>query len=229
TIIIFLKLGILICLFSCGEIASDTQTTNSTQSTSRSESRDSIDYLAAFYDSLKIITRESWGATPPISEMKTHELKRITIHHSAVKHRLDYDPAEKIKGLQRFSQSESQLASGKMKEAWADIPYHFIIYANGEIVEGRSLEYVGDTNTEYDPSGHLLINLDGNFEEQVPTEPQIKSLINLCFYFSQKYKIDIALTEGHKDFAQTLCPGKNLYEQIPSIKDAILTMNIKSD
>ncbi|MCB0852951.1 MAG: N-acetylmuramoyl-L-alanine amidase [Bacteroidetes bacterium] len=224
-----MKLGILICLFSCGEIASDTQTTNSTQSTSRSESRDSIDYLAAFYDSLKIITRESWGATPPISEMKTHELKRITIHHSAVKHRLDYDPAEKIKGLQRFSQSESQLDSGKKKEIWADIPYHFVIYANGEIVEGRSLEYVGDTNTEYDPSGHLLINLDGNFEEQEPTEAQMKSLINLCSYFSRKYQMDVALTAGHKDFAQTLCPGKNLYEKIPSIKDAILTMNIKSD
>jgi len=40
---------------------------------------------------------------------------------------------------------------------WIDIPYHFLIDPNGNVYEGRNVFTVGETATEYDPTGHLLI------------------------------------------------------------------------
>jgi len=105
-----------------------------------------------------------------------------------------------------------------MSEArnWSDIPYHFLIDFDGNIFEGRNVFTAGETATEYDPAGHLLITCFGNFEVQKVTDKQLEALINLTAYCCKKYQIEPSTIRAHRDFAKTLCPGEDLYRYIES-------------
>lgn len=98
---------------------------------------------------------------------------------------------------------------------WTDIPYHFLIAPDGTVYEGRDVYTVGETNTEYDPTGHLLINVLGNFEVQEVNKMQLNSLTSLIAYCCKKYNLPIQTIASHKDYStQTSCPGKNLYRYL---------------
>ncbi len=164
-----------------------------------------------------MLTRAAWSANPPVAEMKSHKISRITIHHTATLQKPERSLADKMKSLQKFSQNPGTLGNGKAKLAWPDVPYHLYIDCHGEIAEGRDANFVGDTNTAYDPTGHLLVVLEGNFEEEFPKEAQLAALRNLLASKQSFYRIASGQIGSHKDFAETLCPGKHLHEMIPSI------------
>lgn len=168
-----------------------------------------------------ILTRAQWNARSPVLPVRTHIINRITIHHTAVKQNSSRSLADKLRGLQKFSMEKSPLSDGRIKEAWADIPYHFYIASDGAIGEGRQLKYVGDSNTPYDPTGHALIVLEGNFNVEVVSPQQYSSLEKLTSVLSQQYRVDSSKISGHKDHAETACPGNNLYNLLPSLKTAI--------
>lgn len=164
------------------------------------------------------LSRADWGANDPVLEMQAHEPSRITIHHTAVRQNPDQTLTQKMRGLQEFSQTRSELADGRIKEPWADIPYHFYVDLHGVVAEGRSLRYSGDSNTPYDPSGHILIVLEGNFEEEEVTAEQRQTLDRLVQHFGARYDVPAERLASHKDFADTLCPGENLYDELPRLR-----------
>lgn len=168
-----------------------------------------------------MISRSDWGAGKPVGEAKTHKIEFITIHHTGTNQRVDILTGTKMRNLQRFSQREDKLASGKTKPAWFDIPYHYYIAVNGEIAEGRELKFVGDTNTEYDPTGHALVVVEGSFDKQQPTPAQIESLKQVVAWLAAKYRVPAANIRGHYDYAKTACPGENLKKLFPEIKTGI--------
>ena len=174
---------------------------------------------AAFADP-QIISRAQWGAKPASLKMKAHTPTFITVHHSAVPQRKG-DLKRKMRNLQNFSQKRERLASGKMKVAWADVPYHFVINAAGQIAEGRDIHYAGDTNTNYDPKNHVQIVLQGNFQREQPTKAQLQKLEDLLVMQARRWKIPASKIEGHKHHASTLCPGKNLFAQIPALRQRV--------
>lgn len=166
---------------------------------------------ASVSEELTILPRSTWNAAPP-KPFATHVPVRITIHHEGTV----FDPtkesgAEHIKKVQTWGMSEAR--------NWADIPYHFLIDFDGNVYEGRNPFTTGETNTEYDPSGHLLISLLGNFEVQEVPKKQLNALYNLTAYCCTRYNIDPSTIKAHRDYAKTDCPGKNLY---PVIRDGIL-------
>jgi N-acetyl-anhydromuramyl-L-alanine amidase AmpD len=77
---------------------------------------------------------------------------------------------------------------------------------------------VGDTNTEYDPTGHILVTLEGNFEEEEPTREQMQATRNLVGWLAKKFKVPSEKIKTHKDYAQTACPGKNLQLRAEEIR-----------
>lgn len=164
-----------------------------------------------------IVSREEWGAKTPTMTMKKNIPERITIHHSAIRQNTKISLKKKLQSLQIFSQHSSKLANGKIKKAWADVPYHYYIDLNGDIGEGRAIDRVGDTNTDYDPGGHISIVLEGNFEKDNPTSAQAAALESLLVYLVKKYRIDIKKIGWHKQYAKTACPGANLVEMLPDI------------
>ncbi len=175
----------------------------------------------ALPENLSILSRKEWGSKAPVLAMKTHRIHKITIHHTAVKQNVARSLADKLRGLQKFSMERSPLSDGRIKEQWADIPYHFYIAFDGKIGEARQLQYVGDSNTPYDPTGHALIVLEGNFNEEKVTASQWASLQQLTIALSRQYNVDSSRISGHKNHADTGCPGTNLYLKLPELKAAV--------
>ena len=133
-----------------------------------------------------------------------HEIRMITLHHSGSPKplTLEDDPIKKLRGLQKWGQNAKN---------WWDLPYHFLIDLNGTIYEGRDYHYMGETNTRYNPSGHFLISVMGNYEIQKPTRVQIDAITDLMAWAVSEFNIPLDKIYGHKDLAPTACPGKYLY------------------
>ncbi len=132
---------------------------------------------------------------------------QITIHHEGTKLEITDDAARKIKNIQTWGMGKDR--------NWVDIPYHFLIAPDGTIYEGRNVFTVGETATEYDPTGHLLITCLGNLEQQEVPSAQLAALTRLIAYCCKKYNLPLETLASHRDHsAQTTCPGKNLYHYL---------------
>lgn len=166
---------------------------------------------------LDIVSRSAWGANPPVFGMLEQTPKRITIHHTGTRQRAEKPITSKLKSLQNFSQSNAKLADGRNKKAWADVPYHFYIDAVGVIAEGRAVGFMGDTNTNYDPMGHISVVLEGNFDIETPSAKQLAALVDLLKFLSAKHAIEHGEIDMHRTFASTICPGQNLADQLSTI------------
>jgi hypothetical protein len=153
-----------------------------------------------------IIPRSAWNAAPA-KPFPTHTPDRITFHHEGTLFTDTMLAADKLKRIQTWGMGPDR--------KWADIPYHFLIDLQGNIWEGRDVLTVGETNTSYDPKGHILISVLGEYEtKQIPNEKQVRSVVNLMAYLCQKYSILPDSIRGHKDYCrpgETDCPGKNWY------------------
>ncbi len=153
-----------------------------------------------------IITKEQWGGKEHFGTMPEHSISKITIHHAGVEVSPEKDPYEYMRNLQIFSMEEKK---------WMDIPYHFTIDLKGKIYECRLIQYPGDTNTEYDPTGHALINVAGNYEIQKISETQLTAIAELVAWLADKYNVPTTAIAGHKDYStMTVCPGKDLYRYL---------------
>ena len=164
------------------------------------------------------VTRAQWEAKPPVAAMKPHVPRRITIHHTATRQAPARSGAEKLRGLQAFSQREDSLGDGRRKPAWPDVPYHFYVAVDGTVLEGRDVRFAGDSNTPYDPTGHLLVVVEGNFEEEEVSPAQRETLDRLVPALARRWKIPADQIAGHRDFAETLCPGEKLYTDLPRLR-----------
>ena len=169
------------------------------------QNKQTINILEMNYpDELNVIKRADWGWLPLEKTKVEAAITKITIHHGGVEVLADKEPIEAIKNLQKWSRKEKN---------WIDIPYHFMIDLNGKIYEARPINLPGDTNTEYDPTGHALIEVMGNYEIQELSENQLESLVALSSFLSNEFKVPITEIKTHKDYSKmTVCPGKNIYK-----------------
>jgi len=174
-----------------------------------------------YADDLAIMNRAAWGAAVPVLAMKRHKPVRLTLHHTATRQNPKTGLKTKLRNLQRFSQSRAKLSDGRTKKRWADIPYHYYIAADGGIGEGREVAFVGDTNTRYDPTGHIGIVLEGNFEREKPTAAQVEATVRLLAYLARRHNIAPERIGGHRDVARTACPGRALEALLPTIRERV--------
>jgi hypothetical protein len=172
-------------------------------------------------DAVRFVSRAAWKANRPVLPMTRHVPTRLTIHHTATNQNPRRTIEQKLQALQAFSQRDDSLASGKKKPAWADVPYHYYVAVDGSVAEGREWHAVGDTNTEYNPAGHLLVVVEGNFERDTLTSPQRRTLDLLVPALAGHFRIDATMLATHRDFAKTTCPGRNLYAEIPRLRERV--------
>lgn len=155
-----------------------------------------------------IKTVEAWGGSATALPEKPQAIQHLTWHHQGEIWKAEADPENYLRRLQQWS---------RLSKRWADIPYHYVIAPDGRIFAARPVELAGDTNTEYNPSGHALLMLLGNFEEQQPTQAQLESAVRLSAWLLQKNGLGVERLASHRDFSQkTVCPGKNLYSLLQS-------------
>jgi len=170
-------------------------------------------------DGIAYVSRAEWGARDPVLPMRAHRIRRLTIHHTAVRQVPTRSTAEKLRGLQQFSQREDTLGNGRPKRAWADVPYHLYVASDGSVAEGRSWRFVGDSNTPYDPTGHLQLVVEGNFEEEPLSDAQRRTLERLVPALVRRFRIPPEGVGMHSDHAETLCPGKALAAEVPRLRE----------
>lgn len=132
-----------------------------------------------------------------------HQITHVTLHHtgSAEPLRPEDDPAAKLRGLQTWGASDRN---------WWDVPYHLLIDLEGRVWAGRDWRYMGETNTTYDPRGHLLISMIGNYERQEPTAAQLETIADLMAWGVTTFDVPLDRIGGHYDYAETGCPGRYL-------------------
>jgi hypothetical protein len=154
-----------------------------------------------------IVPVAAWGGTPADPALAHRQtITHITLHHQGEPFKPGTDPQQYLRNLQTWSRGTKH---------WLDIPYHYIIDLDGKIYEGRKIDYAGDTNTEYDPTGHALIEVVGNFEEVEPNQQQLDAVVRLMAMLAHKYGVTLDHIASHRDFStQTVCPGANLYRYV---------------
>lgn len=152
---------------------------------------------------IEVITRAEWGWQPLDKVLPQHSINKITIHHGGEEFAEDKDMIQYLRNLQSWSRSEKK---------WMDIPYHYMIDLQGNIYEARPINFPGDTNTDYDVTGHALICVVGNYEVQKLSDTSLESLVKLTAFLKQKYHVETKDIKTHRDYTETLCPGKDLYK-----------------
>jgi hypothetical protein len=156
-----------------------------------------------------VVAVADWGGTPADpAKARRHSITHITLHHQGEPFKAGTDPRQYLRKLQTWSRNT---------KGWLDIPYHYIIDLEGRIYEGRDIAYAGDTNTEYDPSGHALIEVVGNFEEVEPNQAQLDAVVKVMAMLAKKYEVPVERIASHRDHSKnTVCPGANLYRYVQS-------------
>ena len=132
-----------------------------------------------------------------------HRITHVTLHHtgSAEPLRPQDDPVAKLRGLQSW---------GASARNWWDVPYHYLLDLDGRVYEGRDWRFMGETNTAYDPGGHFLISVIGNYERQEPTAAQLESIANLMAWALREFDLPVERIGGHYNYTTTGCPGRHL-------------------
>lgn len=141
--------------------------------------------------------------------MEEHVVERLTIHHTGVALEDNREAPARLRAHQEFHQTD---------RGWPDLAYHFAIDQEGNIYEGRAPEFRGDTATSYDPTGHLLVVLEGNFDVEPTAEAQLGSLGRILAWAASHYSVDVDSIKSHRDYApgETSCPGENVYAFLES-------------
>ena len=147
-----------------------------------------------------------WGGIAVATTREPQTITHLTVHHQGETWVVGSDVPAYLRRLQTWSRETKH---------WADIPYHYVIAPDGRVYAARPESVAGDTNTEYDPRGHLLVMLLGNFEEVEPTPEALNALVELLAAKAGENGLDAKAIASHRDWSQqTVCPGKNLYRYL---------------
>ena len=150
-------------------------------------------------------------------------INRIIIHHSE-------SPGGNADMIRRWHTVDDH--------NWLDIGYHYVICngkahggwkagGDGEVQEGRPIDVQGAhaRSANADSIGICLI---GDFEKTFPSNKQMMGLAGLILDLCIDYHIKpLGGVLGHRDVGNTICPGKNLYRLLPSLRlflDRVLVM-----
>lgn len=165
-----------------------------------------LDARLAFYP------HSAWTRVAPIGARldPAEPYYRITVHHEGNKVNYDRSLPDVARDLRLDQAAHRRLGYG-------DIGYHFMIDYAGRVWEGRSLKYQGAHVSSRNP-GNIGIVLLGNFEIQKPSDAQKAALVKLVAECRRFYGISGRRVYGHRNLDSTLCPGRNLYTFLPTLR-----------
>lgn len=99
---------------------------------------------------------------------------------------------------------------------WRDIGYHFVIYRDGTVHEGRPIEEIGSHCKGYNAHSIGICYIggcaaDGETPKDTRTEAQRAALIRLVAELKARYPR--ATVHGHNEFANKACPSFNVQKE----------------
>lgn len=165
------------------------------------------------------------------------KISRIFIHHTAEWLEQDADDASLIRAI--------YLYHAKTK-GWGDIGYNFIIGQRGVIYEWRAWgDYVEWAHVYANNLWTVGISVIGNYQSLHLNRDQRAWLVEAITYVAKKYGINASeqapgimackwegscIWKGvttyrlswHRDAGNTSCPGDNIYDELPSIRNEVV-------
>ncbi|MHA7648906.1 peptidoglycan recognition protein family protein [Mycobacterium sp. ML4] len=201
-------LGLTATVGACtGRTAADPAPVQSSTSSVPSVSTPSSTSAAQRAVPKSMLCRDAWGARPAMPGGTPQTIIRMTLHHAAVALGDNRNAPARFRADQRYHQDTL---------GWIDIAYHFGVDGNGNIYQLRRPEIAGDTATDYNTTGHFLVICEGDFDREVVPEAQVQGAASVFAWAAARYGISTNTLAGHRDLAQTSCPGKNLYAYLSS-------------
>lgn len=124
-------------------------------------------------------------------------IKMIIIHHSA----------------SPVSTTVHQIDTWHKDRGWKCIGYHFVCLEDGTIAEGRNINRRGAHTLGYNKHS-IGICVTGNFQDYHCPKPRFDKLMAFVGELIKQYDLSWDHVFYHKQFANTLCCGHFLIEQI---------------
>ncbi len=174
----------------------------------------------------KVWTTAEWAARPPKEpiEVLARTPAYIVVHHTATKNSEDLSKEQAFK-LSRAIQNYHMDSRG-----WIDTGQQFTISRGGHLTEGRhrSLEIVR-AGAQHVRGAHVAnrnsevigIENEGTYTTVEMPQAQWDSLVDLVTFLARQYKIKPSEICGHRDFANTQCPGDLLYKRLPELRKIV--------
>ncbi|MBX6769727.1 MAG: N-acetylmuramoyl-L-alanine amidase [Actinomadura rubrobrunea] len=174
----------------------------------------------------RIHTRSEWGARPPRKRAKVlrRAPKKIVVHHTATPNYRD-DSLAHAYWLSRWIQRHHMRVRG-----WADTGQQLTISRGGHVMEGRnrtlSAIRLGRLVVGAHVRGHnrhaIGIENEGTYTNAEVPGPLWDSLERVCAWLCARYDLDpYRAIVGHRDFADTECPGDVLYDLLPDLRHRV--------
>lgn len=105
------------------------------------------------------------------------------------------------------------------QKGWADIGYHYVVYLDGSIHEGRSVDMIGAHCSGHNANSIGVSYVGGvdraNKPKDTRTVAQKESLVELLTELRKLYPR--AEIYGHRDFAAKACPSYNAKNEYKNI------------
>ncbi len=159
----------------------------------------------------------------PAVEAASVPIKESYLHFRSLTNRTvtDMIVVHHIGGTNR-EVSAAEVHQWHLARGWAGIGYHYLIHKDGTIERGRPRDAIGAHC--YGENSHTLgINIVGDFEAAVPTGAQMDSAARLLAELCRIYRIrpGDGTILGHRDLNSTECPGQNLYDLLPDLRQQV--------
>lgn len=99
-----------------------------------------------------------------------------------------------------------------LQRGFSDIGYHFVIYRDGTVHGGRSVEFAGAHTLGQNKNSIGICYIggctaDGKTPKDTRTPEQRFALFKLVYELMQKYNLPISNVFGHREFANKACPS----------------------
>ncbi|KAF4072078.1 hypothetical protein AMELA_G00270240 [Ameiurus melas] len=169
---------------------------------------------AAGYSTVTVIPRSAWKAVDVQTRERLHEAAdKLIIHHTALWS--CWSRTQSIAQLIHIQQAHIH------ERSFADIGYNFLVDQAGVVYEGRGWGIVGAHAKTHNHTS-VGVAFMGNFNDEAPSLQALSSLCALIQHGVAKgYLQPDFVILGHRDVADTQCPGEKLYSSLHTLKTLI--------
>lgn len=168
----------------------------------------------------------------PVRQIK--DIKFVTIHHSAVQ-----PGSSSIKILKSRAATYDRFHSQRPWAIYTNgvygfkyISYHYLVARDGSVLKVQDIKYMRWHANDYykGKESHnqwgIAICLDGNFQNEKPTQKALNAVAKIIYDLEVRYKKSY-IVRGHRHtYSKTACPGVNMGNyRIGNIRNIIKMVN----
>ncbi|HEV2528008.1 MAG TPA: SH3 domain-containing protein [Thermomicrobiales bacterium] len=177
----------------------------------------------------RIISRASWGADESLRydaqgevwPPEYREVEHVIIHHTDTPNY--QDPVAAIRSIYYYH---------TITQGWGDIGYNYLVDFRGNIYEGRvgGANVIGGHAFQY-AEGSSGIGVMGDFDVRQPDSAAVSAVIAITAYAGRFlnplgsadfFQVpNLPTICAHRDVNASTCPGNFLYDDLPSIRQAV--------